>query len=241
MAKFKLFPNLKLSLHRKDDEDVEYYNNRFAEMRIKALQKSKYKCVYCGIEVKPDNSADSLTLLASGYLEVHHMDNNHRNNDLNNLYAVCPFCHNVVHLGFATLNKKVTLAYLPEISQENINMLSALIGVGLVAHTKTKDILNASYNLKQAFYAASMVFNEKYNFSASDFVNVILKMQKEGKKDEIKKIFTNIKVIPQLSTYPSEMFLYWSRNLKIDLSYWEKCYEQLPAELRKDACIKNLT
>lgn len=233
MAKFKLYPNLKLSLHRKDDEDVEYYNSRYAEMRIKALQKSKYKCVYCGIEVVPDKTADNSSLLASGYLEVHHMDNNHQNNDLSNLYAVCPFCHNVIHLGFATMNRKVTLAYLPEISQENINVMSALIGVGLVANIKTKDILDASYNIKQAFYAASMVFNEKYNFSASDFVGVILKKQKEGKKQEIEKIFKNIKVIPQLSQYPNEMFLYWSRHLKIDLSYWEKCYEQLPEELRK--------
>ncbi len=224
MSRFELYPNFKLSLHRKDDEDVEYYNNRYMEQRVKALQKCKYKCIYCGLEVIPDKNADSRSLLASGYLEIHHMDNNHQNNNLNNLYAVCPFCHSVIHLGFTALSKRCYLAYLPEISQERINLISSLCGVGLVAHQKTRDILEASLKMSQLFAKAGLLFTKRYNFTTSEFISVLIDKQKENKIDEIKKVFKSIKVIPVLSSYNQEMFLYWAKGMKADISYWEKFY-----------------
>ena len=48
------------------------------------LKEKPYKCEKCGISQWQN---ESITL------EVHHIDENHNNNDINNLQLLCPNCH----------------------------------------------------------------------------------------------------------------------------------------------------
>lgn len=226
MKRFELYPNMKLSLHRKDDADIDFHQARYLEQREKALQKAGYKCCYCGLEVRPDKTAEAGTLLSSGYLEVHHIDNDHQNNDISNLAAICPFCHAVIHLGFSCMNGRVFFAYIPELTQIEINLISTLCGVGLVAaNNKSKVILEISHTMREAFIGAGHVFAEKYKFTGSEFVSVLLAKQKEN-PNTVKDIFKQIKIVPMLNNYPPAMFTYWADHMITEIGIWEKLYAE---------------
>jgi hypothetical protein len=53
--------------------------------RIKIFEKANNRCELCGWDTYPQ------------VLEVHHKDRNHKNNDANNLIALCPICHRLEH------------------------------------------------------------------------------------------------------------------------------------------------
>lgn len=98
--------NWRQSDHASEDADQE-----FAKVRMRALQRDNFTCVACGFR-------------SIKYQEVHHKDDDHHNNDLNNLATVCSFCHNCQHIGFAGINKEATLIWAPEFSQADINHLA---------------------------------------------------------------------------------------------------------------------
>ncbi len=50
-------------------------------IRFKVLERDEFKCQRCGY----------------AFLEVHHIDGNRENNDLNNLITLCRKCHFEIH------------------------------------------------------------------------------------------------------------------------------------------------
>ena len=61
------------------------YNSRMGGMRIKVLKRDNYECQICGDKEK---------------LNVHHFDENKKNNTYWNLLTLCSTCHKSVHLGY---------------------------------------------------------------------------------------------------------------------------------------------
>jgi 5-methylcytosine-specific restriction endonuclease McrA len=55
----------------------------------------KYECEICKI-----NKWQNEALV----LELHHIDENHKNNDLDNLQILCPNCHRQQHISLDVLN-----------------------------------------------------------------------------------------------------------------------------------------
>ena len=55
--------------------------NGYKDYRKYALYNYPHKCAVCGYEEDID------------LLEIHHIDENHSNNNLNNLIVLCPLCH----------------------------------------------------------------------------------------------------------------------------------------------------
>lgn len=86
----------------------------FRQMRKGVLDAFGNKCVYC-------------THWASKYQEVHHGDDDHKNNDPANLWSTCPLCHQVFHVGLAGMKDGADIVYVPELSQAEINHLALVI------------------------------------------------------------------------------------------------------------------
>ncbi len=63
-----------------------HYGNGSCSYRAKALKEFPHKCNRCGWNEYV------------GALEVHHIDENRKNNIINNLEILCPNCHMVNHL-----------------------------------------------------------------------------------------------------------------------------------------------
>lgn len=58
-----------------------HYGTTLTNYRISAFREYPHKCAVCGWDDDDD------------ILEVHHIDDNHQNNDINNLIILCPTCH----------------------------------------------------------------------------------------------------------------------------------------------------
>lgn len=69
--------------------------------RLKAFNNFEHKCSVCGWNEDTD------------ILEVHHYDENHNNNDINNLVILCPICHRkITSHKYRLLEDKYTLIKL---------------------------------------------------------------------------------------------------------------------------------
>lgn len=69
----------------------EHYGTSSKDYRTKAFEKYEHKCAVCGWHED------------ERILEVHHIDTNHENNDVNNLMILCPICHRKLTLHYYQL------------------------------------------------------------------------------------------------------------------------------------------
>lgn len=110
----ELFIGVKRGIFRKDDPHAPKSDQVFAENRKKVLIRDKCTCQFCNFQSKK-------------FQEVHHIDDNHDNNELNNLVTACPLCHQVHHIWFAGKHRSGTLVYIPDFTQaELINLTRTL-------------------------------------------------------------------------------------------------------------------
>ena len=77
------------------EENGEWINS--SNYRKKAFLAKEHKCCVCGW-----NEDERI-------LEVHHIDEDRENNDINNLCIICPTCHRKITLGYYELTKDFKL------------------------------------------------------------------------------------------------------------------------------------
>lgn len=106
----QLVMSAKRSVWRMHDHGNEA-DKEFNALRGQILEAANYHCVYCQLQ-------------SSKYQEVHHKDDDHKNNDPRNLVCTCPLCHQVFHIGLASMREGGDLVYLPELTQVEINQLA---------------------------------------------------------------------------------------------------------------------
>jgi intracellular multiplication protein IcmJ len=108
---------VKRKLWRKDDEHADIADQAFDNIRADVLKRDGYACCFCHFK-------------SSKYQEVHHIDDNHQNNTVNNLVTVCTLCHQVFHVGLAGMRGAGFFAVLPELTQAEVNHIIRTIYVG---------------------------------------------------------------------------------------------------------------
>lgn len=116
-APFQLVPGIKRKISRRNDPEVKAADSAFQQIRPKVLMRDDYTCQGCGFTSVNDQHAPS------GFLEVHHIDDDHHNNELDNLVTLCPYCHQVFTLGRRGDLFSAIPIWLPEISQAELNLL----------------------------------------------------------------------------------------------------------------------
>lgn len=95
---------------RQEDQEAESSDVAFAEVRQRVLVRDQWTCHHCDFQ-------------ADKWQDVHHRDDNHRNNDPENLVTACKLCHACHHIGLASMDGGGIMIYLPEIPQEYLNRL----------------------------------------------------------------------------------------------------------------------
>lgn len=128
---------VKRKLWRKDDEHADVADAGFAPIRTEVLQRDNYTCTFCGFK-------------AAKFQEVHHIDDNHKNNDPRNLITVCNLCHQVHHIGMCAMRNGGFIAAIPELTQTEINNLCRAIHVAeYIADASVRDKLKSLFALFQ--------------------------------------------------------------------------------------------
>ena len=126
-----LVMSVKRSTWRMHDENKEAANAAYARVRMDVLRRDAFTCRYCGFTPQGDPQAHPSSRTASGYLEVHHLDDNHHNNRPANLLTVCPFCHQVFHTGNAGHRQAARIAWCPWLTQAEVVLLSNIAAVAI--------------------------------------------------------------------------------------------------------------
>lgn len=119
MGSDALLLGVKRGKFRMDDPNSDHANSEFKKQRPAVLKSSSFTCQHCGFQSKK-------------YQEVHHIDDNHTNNDLSNLSCVCPLCHSCHHIGLSGQLSKGCLIYLDpslQVTQAQLNSLVRLLWI----------------------------------------------------------------------------------------------------------------
>ena len=123
--------SVKRSTWRKHDPQKESADAAYARVRLDVLRRDAYTCRYCGFTSHGDPQAHPGSYAISGYLEVHHKDDNHRNNRPDNLITVCPFCHQVFHVGNAGHRAAAQITWCPWLPQNAVNLLCNIAAIAI--------------------------------------------------------------------------------------------------------------
>lgn len=136
-----LMIGVKRSLARYQDPEAQKHQEAFEQVRFKVLERDRYTCRFCGMTTAPSEGRPS------GYFEVHHLDDDHRNNRVDNLVTACPFCHmcftaglrgdDLVRRKTQPVQSAVPL-WLPWLTQNELNRLAHV--VFQVLHLGAKDV-----------------------------------------------------------------------------------------------------
>lgn len=114
---------VKRKLWRRDDDHASINDAAFTDLRSGVLRRDNYSCRFC-------------TFQASKYQEVHHLDDDHSNNTLDNLITACTLCHQVHHLGMCGLRNGGFMAAIPELTQTEVNTICRAIYVADLTETQ---------------------------------------------------------------------------------------------------------
>lgn len=108
---------VKRGIFRMHDAKAEDADKEYRTLRYDVFRRDKWTCRYCMMSTMPANDVHF-----SGGFEIHHLDDDHRNNAPGNLQTVCPFCHSVFHCGNAGHRESGSIIWAPFIRQEDLNL-----------------------------------------------------------------------------------------------------------------------
>lgn len=126
----KLVIGIKRLRFRENDPRRSRADAEFAAKRPGVLASQAYTCAGCSYISK-----------VSSHLDVHHLDDDHHNNEPANLVAACHTCHPYQHVGELVrrtdvrgegLGNVTLLASIPEVDAANMNLLQRALGVALL-------------------------------------------------------------------------------------------------------------
>ncbi|QTP13330.1 HNH endonuclease [Serratia symbiotica] len=106
--------SVKRKLWRQDDDHAILHDDKYKAVREKVLIRDKYTCSHCEFKF-------------NHYQEVHHSDDDHSNQSDENLTTICGLCHQVYHLGMTALRGSGFIAFIPELTQTQVNSLARTI------------------------------------------------------------------------------------------------------------------
>lgn len=160
---------IKRSQFRDNDAQAKQADSIFEAGRDAALRKAAFRCARCGYE-----SQEDLKRKKRSALHVHHLDNDHHNNEPENHAPHCSLDHAYHHIGcdaptpggFKGWASQMRIAYVPEVQAEDLNQLQRAAGAALSSPEEQK---NAAEILQMLGVLAFPVRDELGSFKAKDF------------------------------------------------------------------------
>lgn len=227
---FELILSVKTSSWRCQDDNAENANEAYQQERHKILVRDSFTCQACGFIAKPDRDkkVKDETYLASGYLEVHHIDDDHHNNKKENMITLCPFCHQVFTVGLTGHNKAAKVIYFPYLSQAQINLLANLV---LVQNNMQKEMADKASQLFMWLEAFGSKAQEIYGEEITNPKNLgaaLFQLYKVDPKLYEKRadILYGLRLLPTGTPYHKKALDWWGNtNSWTPVNQWESLFE----------------
>ncbi len=170
---------------------------RFEEFSQKVWQRDEFTCQFCGLQSK-------------NYQEVINLDQNYRNNKLNNLVTACSLCTQCFFLESVETYGGGILIYLPEASQNHLNGFCHLLFTAMNTESKYKETAQNAYrNLK----LRAEILEDEWGAQLQEpsvFGQLVIESENKGLLN--KKIFNTIRLLPSRAGFRYQS-TDWSRSL----------------------------
>lgn len=189
--------SVKRSKFRIDDPRADEANNEFINIRPTILERDNHTCQFCGFR-------------SMKWQEVHHLDDNHTNNDASNLITACPLCHTCHHVGLAGIENKGILVYLDPklgLTQAEFNQLIRVLWIG--EKSSNKELSMQSIGIQSRIYKQTVVARSVVGTTDANILGEFLLglEEEEYEKREFK--------LEGVYLYP------FKQSYKKQLAYWE--------------------
>lgn len=224
-ALLPLVPGIKRGNWRIHDPEAEDTDREYQRIRRLVLERDEYTCRYCSFRSIPDRDANPATYRASGYLEIHHLDDNHKNNAPDNLVTACPFCHQVHHAGNAGHRDAAFVIWAPWIDQARLNLLVNLLAVTIARGGERADAARTLYGELSALRdTLCAIFGDGID-QAANFGTILMHLHKQSGAgldlySRRTKLFSGARILPNL--YEFERAAQWWAGVWMDESLWDE-------------------
>lgn len=206
--------SVKRSVFRVDDPNSEASNSEFKKVRESVLKRDNYTCQYC-------------SLRAMKFQEIHHLDDNHANNEMNNLITTCSLCHMCNHIAFAGLNKMGQLIYLnPELNISQASLNAFMRQLWIAENSDDKDIKIAAQAYKSRIYQQIVPALRKLGDSKADMLGNFLAKKSNKEYEKRKEKLKGIYFLPNSDGFKKQL-KYWLdvANKNFPSSKWAESSE----------------
>lgn len=124
------------------DPNREESDRRFQDLRKSALTRDQFLCGGCGFR---DMVTQANKNTIARYIDVHHLDHDHGNNDPGNLTAVCVICHDVMEVGFARPHRRGCVLLAGWIAQDALVNMARTVMVAIHQQGQYADAARSCY------------------------------------------------------------------------------------------------
>lgn len=206
---------LLLSSHRKSWQVSSLHGTEAEKSNLKIWEdvwkRDKNTCYFCGF-------------VSSRWQEVHHLNDDHSDNNMSNLVTVCPLCHQSFHLNNVSTTNSGKIIWLPKISQQKLNYLCRAIFIAMDQGDETEEAKKKLPFQKMAnsIYSALEnrmgIVNRHFAQDASDpgtFGQVLLNMTPEQYQNR-EELLKDFKILHSSNKFPVQI-KYWRRTVFHDL------------------------
>lgn len=190
---------VKRKLWRRDDEHASPADLAFQSTRKAVLSRDDFTCFYCRFK-------------AEKYQEVHHKDDDHKNNSEANLLTVCNLCHQVFHIGMCAMRGGGFFAAIPELTQTQVNNIARAILVGSLLSDKHCDKLLGLYAVLE--YRGSNTLKRLYGVDISDpyVFAEILSLGDETLYRKRAALLSPLRLVPTKQSFHGGQIEYYANN-----------------------------
>jgi hypothetical protein len=148
------------------EQSLRIADKTFQVVRKEVLVRDDHTCLGCGVTMRK-------------YLEVHHIDDDHKNNDYANLATLCPVCHSCFHIGRAGIAEEGLLVWLPHVPQFRLNAFAYAVHVAMRSDDPTVKSLAVGVQ-KTILRTQDIVLERIGNTSPTTLANTLMSL---GEKD----------------------------------------------------------
>lgn len=195
----KINLSVKRGLFRSDDPTADEANSEFKKVRKDILKRDDNTCQYCGFR-------------SDKYQEVHHIDDNHSNNEADNLITICAICHSCFHIGLSGIRQSGILIQIPpamKVTQAQLNQLTRALWIGEVGGSKEVALSSISVlsRLKKRTVEARRTVGTSDPTILGDFLLNLEKERYNNRSDSLKGIY----LLPLKEGFEKQLS-YWASN-----------------------------
>lgn len=241
-----LLPSVKTSTWRCHDPEREAADAEFQAIRLAVVKRDMFRCHFCSFQSAPGTAPRAAAgairkprvLAPSGYLEVHHLDDDHGNNSPENLITACPYCHQVFHAGNAGHDSRVRLIWLPWLDQTDLNLLVHALFAAIDMNSKYAKEAQRLYSLISGFAGRlTQRFGEGLADPAS-LGSVLMTIHRESPEiyAEREKALWGVRLLPEIDAFERQR-RHWAEHVwsNIPPDTWKQIYQSCLKRFEKQS------